>query len=139
MNLTQLTAKVLGLAARLDQFITGDSWHLLSLQNGWTNATQVSAQYRATRDGGVWIIANIIPGTLTDGTAVFTLPVGFRPNKQVCFNIAVQGSGMSFSASIPHAFLAVNTTGVCNINGCNLGGTVGFVHIDGIVPLDTLL
>jgi hypothetical protein len=138
VNLTQLTAKVMGLANRL---AAPDTWHLFTLQNSWTNSgSGVVAQYRYTSDNGVWIVANIIPGTVTNGTVVFTLPTGYRPQQQICFPVGVQTSLGLYDANDRVSFLAVNTDGTCALFGVNpgSGGTTSFVHIDGIVPLDNL-
>jgi len=138
VNLTQLTAKVMGLANRIGQL---DSWHLLALDvtGAWTNAgAGPPLQYRYTADNGVWIVANLVPGTRADGTTLFTLPAGYRPQGQVCIAIGQQGSSQVFSGAVPSAFLAVNPSGVCSIFGVNLTGTLNFLHINAIVPLDAL-
>jgi hypothetical protein len=119
-----------------------ETWHTVTggvgFQNSWTDTT-LKAQYKMTGDNCVHIIGTMVPGTKTDGTTMFQLPAGYRPNKQVCCPIGVQGSGgNTFSANVPAAFISVETTGNVNIFGVNLGGTTSFIHFNALVPLDTI-
>lgn len=117
---------------------TVETWHDFTMQNSWTTGT-LTAQYRMLSElNMVMICGTISPGTKTDGTVVFTLPTGYRPNHQVCIPIGVQGSGANvFSANVPAPFIAVNTDGTCGIFGVNLGGTTTFVHFDAMIPIST--
>lgn len=64
-------------------FPTPSSWATLTLENGWTPAGP--CVYRNGLDS-VQVAFLIGGGTITDGTVLFTLPVGFRP-AIVCTNI----------------------------------------------------
>lgn len=50
---------------------------ITAFSNGWTAAEPVTYQRKIS--GNVEIFGVIIPGTLTNGTAIFTLPTGRRP------------------------------------------------------------
>ena len=60
-----------------------DSYKALTLQNSWvdyTPATYGGGRYKISKNGDVRLAGRISTGTLTDGTVVFTLPVGYRPS-----------------------------------------------------------
>jgi hypothetical protein len=121
-----------------------ETWHAIvggvGYQNSWADYSGgPKGQYKMTADNAVWLIGNITPGTRNDGTVMFTLPVGYRPTNQVCFPIGQQGSGTAtISGNTPSAFIAIATSGQVSLYGCNLGNTLTFVHIDALIPLDTL-
>lgn len=59
-----------------------------ALQNSWTNASGYqTAQYSRSESGRVRLRGQIAPGTLTAGTLLFTLPVGFRPAAKESFPV----------------------------------------------------
>jgi hypothetical protein len=78
---------------------TGGAWELLSdalgawaapsLLNSWTDigAPYVSSAYRETANGQVFVRAFVAGGTYTDGTSVFTLPIGYRPTGSMIFPV----------------------------------------------------
>ncbi len=57
-------------------------WRSLTLLNSWTG----SAEYRI-QDGQTHIRGLVLPGTLTDGTALFTLPEEARLSGPLTFPI----------------------------------------------------
>jgi len=83
--------------SRLNTLITGDTWHTLSLQNGWTNGP---VNYRFSMDGRKVVLSalNLVPGTTTDATQICAvLPAGppsYRPatNKTVAASTDVVGA-----------------------------------------------
>lgn len=60
-----------------------DTWHAPTLQNGWYNngGTSAVAGYKRDSSGFVHIKGEIIGGTVTSGTLIFQLPVGYRPSE----------------------------------------------------------
>lgn len=74
---------------------TPEAWHAVAtagMSNGWsTTAPGTPPQYRKRLDGVVELQGNVSPGTT--GQTIFTLPAGYRPNKneQLLFPSAGQG------------------------------------------------
>lgn len=86
------------------------TWNALpALQNGWT-ATNVGAHgallYGIDAFGIVRLKGEVAPGTKTDGTLLFTLPVGFRPPFARVAPVA-----QTFSATLIDAWLYVSANG----------------------------
>lgn len=73
-----------------------------SLSNSWVefSATQTSAQFMKSIDGMVHIWGIIKDGTTTNGTLLFTLPVGFRPTEIMRFPIFVDNAGTAQIAQL---------------------------------------
>lgn len=64
---------------RLTDLTKPSTWLALTLLNGWLNFPGGQAiQYRKIGDI-VYVRGQVKPGTIGAGTALFTLPVGFRP------------------------------------------------------------
>ena len=84
--------------------------------NSWSNFSGSYAGLRYTRNqtGLVTVTGLIKPGTTTDGTALFTLPAGFRPVLLEQFALTTDSGA---------CVLNVSTTGAATINGLP-GGTV---------------
>jgi hypothetical protein len=90
-----------------------DTWHDMTLLNGWTDrAGHTPLQYRHTPSSDhVTLVGQIVPGTLVDGTTVATLPVGYRPSKEILIparkgasamcslNVATNGNIQIFDAA----------------------------------------
>jgi hypothetical protein len=58
------------------------AWTKATLVNAWTNRAGAfpNMQFRiGPTSNRVEVAGEIVPGTLTDGTTIFTLPVGYRP------------------------------------------------------------
>ncbi len=91
---------------------TQEAWIEPTLLNGWVNATSYVASYMKDDLGGVNLRGQIKDGTITDGTNLFTLPVGYRPlySTQIPIMFA-NGSGKVMTS------LVIGTTGACQIYG----------------------
>lgn len=101
-------------------------WNVAALVNGWTNlgGNNVSAQYKrvASPPFAVWVIGTIVPGTKTDGTTLFTLPVGYRPAGTSFYPLASNasvGGGVTPQVRVVPggqvACFGVNVAGLANI------------------------
>lgn len=65
-----------------------EDWKYLEYENDWVNyedesGTVEQGKYLLLPDGFVICYGTIKDGTVTDGTTLFTLPVGYRPAKQI--------------------------------------------------------
>ena len=60
-----------------------EDWINATLQNGWLADLQPS--YFKDNFGFVTIRGSVRDGNLTSGTAIFTLPLGYRPNQRLEF------------------------------------------------------
>lgn len=60
-------------------------WVKANLQNGWTINPDMDVRFYKNGFDEVNLIGRILPGTTTDGTVLFTLPVGYRPIQDVMF------------------------------------------------------
>ena len=67
--------------------ITQESWTAPTLLNSWVNfgSPFQTARYRKDASGIVHVQGLIKDGTATDGTTLFTLPAGYRPDAQLIF------------------------------------------------------
>jgi hypothetical protein len=79
--------------ARVKDAITPEGWQSPTLLNGWTNfgSAQADAGYRKLPWGDVQLRGVIKGGTMTGGTALFSLPSGYRPGANRRF-VAIQGN-----------------------------------------------
>lgn len=109
--------------------IVGDlqdtGWTAPTLTNSWVNEGSGSfenAQYRV-RSGVVYVAGVIKSGTT--GAAMFTLPAGARPLKELIF-VCQSGTGS--------AFVYVFPTGVVWVTAYATGGSNTFVSLSGISP-----
>jgi len=60
-----------------------ETWHDMTLLNGWTLGGGGFAQYLLGNGNGVYVRgANLIPGTTTGGTNVWTIPASYIPGIQ---------------------------------------------------------
>lgn len=104
-------------------------WQPLSLSGGWTG----NARYRTipSPPNSVQLYMRISPGTRTDGTTIFTMPVGYRPLTSGV-DIALAVSSMAgATAQSPHIY--ISTGGAVAIYGCaNAAG----LNLDGFFTLD---
>ncbi|MGP2409805.1 hypothetical protein V2A84_09325 [Yersinia sp. 2553 StPb PI] len=76
--------------------VANTAWINATLQNGWSAASGGRAVYRKVL-GIVFIHLNLVPGTATDGTVLFTLPDGYRP----AFATSLLSFAASSSAPLP--------------------------------------
>lgn len=72
----------------------GEVWNAVTFANGWSNlgANWDTAQYRKYPDNTVMLRGVVTGGTKTDATVMTTLPVGYRPAKDMIFPVG-NGSG----------------------------------------------
>jgi hypothetical protein len=56
-----------------------EGWHNITMQNGWTVQPGSYARYRLAAHNRVYVEMFIIAGTLTGGTVIGSVPVGWRP------------------------------------------------------------
>lgn len=111
--------------------LTTETWHTLTLKNGWTNLAggYTAANYRAigSPPKSVQVVGTIVPGTLTDGTVIATLPAGYLPVKQAYHVVYTDSTSSS-------AGLHIDASGNLKIYGVTTGATV--VGINAIYALD---
>lgn len=104
-------------------------WASLTPASGWSG----DIRYRmvSSPPNAVQLYIRVTPGTKTDGTTLFTLPVGFRP-LTAGTDVAVAVSSMAgATAQSPH--LNVPSTGVVTIWGCaNANG----INLDTLFTVD---
>ena len=94
---------------------SGATFVSVAPQAGWTNygGSYAPATYSKTSDGLVVIQGLIVPTTVAQNTVLFTLPVGYRPGKQMLFGVADSGTGTYAGQEI--ARLDVETNGQVSI------------------------
>lgn len=90
-----------------------------AFQNSWVNSAGgfTPARYWFDREGNVCIEGSVKSGTLN--TAIFTLPVGYRPQTQMAFAVDANGT---------HGLIYVNTNGTVVPNV----GSATQTNLDGI-------
>jgi hypothetical protein len=63
--------------------ITTDTWNNMTLLNSWTLGSGGYARYMMGNNGNVYVEGdNVIPGTTTGGTNVWTIPAAYIPGGQ---------------------------------------------------------
>jgi hypothetical protein len=101
------------------------AWQTITLQNGWTIGG--ADQYRLEQNGNtVRVTGTIAAGTTTDGTVIFTFPVGFRPPMAIAFPVVVLGGGGTPTGTCE---IQVSTLGAVTIYGF---GANTFIRLDSI-------
>ena len=64
--------------------ITTDTWHNMTLLNSWSLGGGGYARYMMGNNGNIYVQGdNVIPGTVTGGTNVWTIPAGYVPGVQI--------------------------------------------------------
>jgi len=120
-----IVAKAVGssyLALTMNYFPASHTgWSNFSLQNGWATYGGVFAtpQYTKTSDNLVSLKGLIRSGTTSSGTAVATLPAGFRPAERLLFTTASSGA---------HARLDIQPNGQVLF----MNGSSGWFSLDGV-------
>lgn len=112
--------------------ITIDTWHDMTLGNGWTdraNHTPLQYTHSPTSDHTM-LIGQIVPGTLTDGTVIATLPVGYRPSNEVVI-LARRGASVFCT-------LAVQSNGQIQIFDAAGSGATLVQIPPTVIPLDAI-
>lgn len=93
--------------------ILQDTWVGVTFQNSWADfgAGRTDASYMKDKQGFIHLKGEITGGTTTDGTVIFQLPTGFRPNEEFEQPIVYDnGSGVRTIGS-----LHIDTSGNCSI------------------------
>lgn len=93
-------------------------WRALTLLNSWTG----SASYRVF-DGAVYFRGTITPGTLTDATAIFTMPSEARPDADISLPaLAPAATSPAARASIAAATGSTTITDMASATSMILDG-----------------
>lgn len=78
--------------------ITTDTWHNMTLVNGWTNnASFVASRYKLMENKSVRV-QGVIAGNAATSNQFFTLPAGYRP-------VSASGAPIGMSANAPAGIL----------------------------------
>lgn len=104
--------------------VASTPWLPLALQNGWTTVSPYRSVFRKVL-GLLFIEATISGGTVTDGTIIATLPVGYR----VATNVIVPAIGTSQPVGIVPARLAIAQDGTCKVYGTSGVGSSLTFHL----------
>lgn len=89
-----------------------ETWHPMTLINGWTVGGGGAAQYRYNGDNTVSLrLANVVPGTTTSGTAIWNIPSGYyNPSWPLTQNVIV-GVNVSSGSPTSTPFVAARASG----------------------------
>jgi len=122
-NITDI-AGTTGSDLTLTGSIAQDGWTAPTLLNGWVNysATFNPAGYFRDKTGIVHLRGLVRSGTVTAGTAIFTLPAGYRPARLEIF------SNVAYTTIYVYGRCDVNTAGNVNF----YAGGNAFFSLDGI-------
>lgn len=102
---------------------TLETWHNMTLNNGWTVGSGGFAQYKLMPDNTVMVrLNNLVPGTVSDGTPIWTAPSGYVPSAQQKFPLVMELSSGSYG-SFP--FLYTNGS---SLEVFLLRGTITFIN-----------
>jgi len=83
LNLTDGPLIATAGTASTPSLITTDTWHNMTLLNSWSLGGGGYARYMMGNNGNVYVQGdNVIPGTTTGGTNVWTIPAGYVPGVQ---------------------------------------------------------
>ena len=93
----------------------GADWTTPSFDNGWS-AHANGFGYLKRVDGIVHIHGRLTPGTETNGTGIFTLPVGFRPVRSISYVVVTATTGGAGGR------FYINTAGTVTVNNLDTGG-----------------
>jgi hypothetical protein len=91
-----------------------EAWTAPTLLNAWTVYNSYNAGYYKNSFGEVNLRGYITGGTKTSGTALFTLPAGYRPKQAMVFNVTTNGISV---------MVAISTVGSVTLNGDFSTGT----------------
>lgn len=88
-----------------------ETWHTMTLLNGWTVASGGIARYKLNPDNTVTVqCTNISPGTLTNATSLWTSPTGYVPSQLATQNFPAV-IVMTGAAQASTAFVAMRNSG----------------------------
>lgn len=91
------------------------------LSNGWTVGASRSATYQKSSEGVVTINAMLIPGTVTSGATIMTLPADYRPKNVISY--------IACGANNGYASINIFTNGQVKINSIPAGATVLTINV----------
>lgn len=106
-----------------DVFTDYPYWINLTLQNGWTVVPKTKLEQNGST---VRVEGTITAGTTADGTAIFTLPVGYRPTASVSIPVVTLNGGGTPTGT---ATVTIASTGVATIVGV---GAAAFLRLHAI-------
>lgn len=103
-----------------------DTWHTMTLQNGWTVASGGIARYKLMPDNTVMVhCSNLTPGNLSDATAFWFIPTGYVPASSATQNFAAAwGVGTSAAPSFkanPNVYTRSNGLYISNFPTTTVG------------------
>lgn len=111
---------------------TIEFWHTMTLLNSWTVGSGGFAQYKLMPDNTVLIrLNNLVPGTIADGTTIWTAPTGYIPSSHQKLPLIVQYSVAPAYGGMP--FLYTNGSA---LEVFDLRGTVSDIHATAVYALD---
>lgn len=100
-----------------------ETWHTMTLTNGWTVGSGGIARYKLNVDNTVSVhCANLLPGTLTSGTAIWSIPTNYVPASTATQNFAATVASATAQGNTPS--IAVRGTGTATITIQNLQANV---------------
>jgi hypothetical protein len=113
--------------------IATDTWHNMTLVNGWTVGSGGFAQYKLMPDSTVRIrLSNVVPGTTTDTTVIWVPPSGYIPVTQEKLHLGVDYTTAPAYGSTPFLYANLST----GLEVFNLRGTVAAIRTTASYSLD---
>lgn len=106
-------------------FDNTETWHVNSLSNSWVDngSPYATNGFRMMPDNTVQMRGALKNGTKVDGTAMFTLPTGYRPPFRKIFPAPIATNGVS-------GWVLIEPTGVGSCYG--IGAAAAFITLDTI-------
>lgn len=110
---------------------TTETWHDVTFNNSWSNlgAPWQTCQYKRMPDGTVRLRGYAKAGTKTNGTAIITLPAGYRPPAKLSFIGTADGTITPFVCVLQVLAVGDANAGQIQIFGL---GTAGVASLDNI-------
>jgi len=106
-----------------------ETWHDMTLLNGWTNTAGFTARYKLMPDNSVWIQGGITAGTTADATQLWQFPAGYIPANRQGIKLIAQNQTSAPGNTPP--WLDVNApTGFLLFRQSSLGGATEFIFND---------
>jgi hypothetical protein len=100
-------------------FITAPAATTIALSNSWTNKANCAPPSYRKRGKTVILNGAIVPGTVTGGTKLFTLPAGYVPTDTITIAVVPNGSDTCASTDQPRVtILPTGDVDVYGVTGC---------------------